>query len=101
MKINILDFFMATLQIAFIVFKICGVINWSWLVVLIPIILFVVINIAAHLFLWWVESYKKRRLKKLFGTTNPLEIRMNKIQKQREELERKRKERMKQIIMGK
>ena len=48
MKINILDFFMAALQIAFIVLKICGVINWSWLVVLIPIILFVVINIAAH-----------------------------------------------------
>ena len=40
MKINILDFFMATLQIAFIVLKICGVINWSWWVVLIPIILF-------------------------------------------------------------
>ena len=51
MKINILDFFMAALQIAFIVLKICGVINWSWLVVLIPIILFVVINIAAHFFI--------------------------------------------------
>lgn len=38
MKINILDFFMATLQIAFIVLKICGVINWSWWVVLIPIL---------------------------------------------------------------
>lgn len=45
MKINILDFFMATLQLAFIVLKICGVINWSWWVVLIPIILFVIINI--------------------------------------------------------
>lgn len=100
MKINILDFFMATLQIAFIVLKICGVINWSWWVVLIPILFFVVINIAAHLFLWWVESYKKRRLKKVFGTANPLEIRMNQIQKQREELERKRKERMKQMNMG-
>ena len=61
MKINILDFFMAALQIAFIVLKICGVINWSWLVVLIPIILFVVINIAAHLFLWWAKRYTKRR----------------------------------------
>lgn len=38
MKINILDFFMATLQLAFIVLKICGVINWSWWVVLIPIL---------------------------------------------------------------
>lgn len=100
MKINILDFFMATLQIAFIVLKICGVINWSWWVVLIPILFFAVINIAAHLFLWWVESYKKRRLKKLFGTTNPLEIRMKQIRKQGEELERKRKERMKQMNMG-
>lgn len=101
MKINILDFFMATLQIAFIVLKICGVINWSWWVVLIPILFFAVINIAAHLFLWWVESYKKRRLKKLFGTTNPLEIRMKQIRKQGEELERKRKERMKQMNMDK
>ena len=61
MKINILDFFMATLQIAFIVLKICGVINWSWWVVLIPILFFAVINIAAHLFLWWAKRYIKRR----------------------------------------
>lgn len=61
MKINILDFFMAALQIAFIVLKICGVINWSWLVVLIPIILFVVINIAARLFVWLADKYIKRR----------------------------------------
>ena len=65
MNTNILDFFMATLQIAFIVLKICGVINWSWLVVLIPIILFVVINIAAHLFLWWAKRYAKRRTIKI------------------------------------
>ena len=65
------------------------------------ILFFAVINIAARLFLWWAESYKKRRLKKLFGTTNPLEIRMNQIQKQREELERKREERMKQMNMDK
>ena len=97
MKINILDFFMATLQIAFIVLKICGVINWSWWVVLIPIILFVIINILVTALVLCVKAYKKRRLKKLFGTTNPLEIRMNQIQKQREELERKRKERMEQM----
>ena len=94
MKINILDFFMATLQIAFIVLKICGVINWSWWVVLIPIILFVIINILVTALVLCVKAYKK-----LFGTTNPLEIRMNQIQKQREELERKRKERMKQMNM--
>ena len=99
MKINILDFFMATLQIAFIVLKICGVINWSWWVVLIPIILFVIINILVTALVLCVKAYTKRRLKKLFGTTNPLEIRMNQIQKQREELERKRKERMKQMNM--
>lgn len=58
---NILDFFMATLQIAFIVLKICGVINLSWWVVLIPILFFAVINIAAHLFLWWAKIYTKRR----------------------------------------
>lgn len=53
MKINILDFFMAALQIAFIVLKICGVINWSWWVVLMPILFIVVIYIAARLFVWW------------------------------------------------
>ena len=99
MKINILDFFMATLQIAFIVQKIYGVINWSWWVVLIPISLFVIINILVTALVLCVKAYKKCRLKKLFGTTNPLEIRMNQIQKQREELERKRKERMKQMNM--
>ena len=61
MKINILDFFMATLQLAFIVLKICGVINWSWWVVLMPILFIVVIYIAAHLFLWWAKRYAKRR----------------------------------------
>lgn len=61
---------MATLQLAFIVLKICGVINWSWLVVLIPIILFVVINIAARLFLWWAESYKKRKRKERMKQMN-------------------------------
>lgn len=61
MKINILDFFMATLQIAFIVLKICGVINWSWWVVLIPILFIVVIYIAARLFVWWAKRYIKRR----------------------------------------
>lgn len=61
MKINILDFFMAALQIAFIVLKICGVINRSWLVVLMPILFFAVINIAARLFLWWAKRYVKRR----------------------------------------
>lgn len=61
MKINILDFFMATLQLAFIVLKICGVINWSWWVVLIPILFFAVINIAARLFLWRAKRYVKRR----------------------------------------
>lgn len=68
MKINILDFFMATLQLAFIVLKICGVINWSWWVVLMPILFIVVIYlfivviyIAARLFVWWADKYKKRR----------------------------------------
>lgn len=64
MKINILDFFMATLQLAFIVLKICGVINWSWWVVLMPILFIVVLYIAARLFVWWaVKDIKRRRIK--------------------------------------
>lgn len=62
MKINILDFFMATLQLAFIVLKICGVINWSWWVVLMPILFIVVIYIAACLFVSWADI-KRRRIK--------------------------------------
>lgn len=61
MKINILDFFMAALQIAFIVLKICGVINWSWWVVLIPIILFVIINILIMVLVLCAKGYWKRR----------------------------------------
>lgn len=57
MKINILDFFMTTLQIAFIVLKICGVINWSWWVVLIPIILFVIINILIMVLVLCAKGY--------------------------------------------
>ena len=57
MKINILDFFMAALQIAFIVLKICGVINWSWWVVLIPIILFVIINILIMVLVLCAKGY--------------------------------------------
>lgn len=57
MKINILYFFMAALQIAFIVLKICGVINWSWWVVLIPIILFVIINILIMVLVLCAKGY--------------------------------------------
>lgn len=34
MKIGLIDFVMASLQIAFIVLKLCGTIEWSWFFVL-------------------------------------------------------------------
>lgn len=99
MKIGLIDFVMASLQIAFIVLKLCGTIEWSWFFVLLPTIIFVARYVFALIILLWWEHFRKRKLKQTFGTTNPLQIRLKmmerereKIQKEREELERKRKE---------
>lgn len=99
MKIGLIDFVMASLQIAFIVLKLCGTIEWAWFFVLLPAIIFVARYAFALLILLWWEHHRERKLKETFGTTNPLQIRLKmmerereKMQKEREELERKRKE---------
>ena len=38
MKFGVIDFIWASLQVAFIVLKLCGVIDWSWWLVFAPVL---------------------------------------------------------------
>ena len=88
MKFGIIDFMMASLQIAFIVLKLCGVISWSWWIVLLPIIFIVVLNILVFLFIVCVRTYQSHQFFKKYGTDDPLAIRKKKIQQRNEEFVR-------------
>ena len=93
MKFGIIDFMMASLQVAFIVMKLCGAISWSWWLVMLPMILIVVFNILV-LFLYVFEKvHKSRQLIKQYGTDNKLAIRIKKMQQEREKMEREIKKR--------
>ena len=48
--------FIGLLQIAFIVLKLCGIINWSWWIVFLPIIGSVVLFIAFVGVFVWLEK---------------------------------------------
>ena len=93
MKFGIIDFMMASLQVAFIVMKLCGAISWSWWLVMLPMILIVVLNILVLFLYVFVKVYKSRQLIKQYGTDNKLAIRMKKMQQEREEMEREIKKR--------
>ena len=88
MKFGIIDFMIASLQVAFIVMKLCGAISWSWWLVMLPMILIVVFNILVLFLYVFVKVHKSRQLIKQYGTDNKLAIRMKKIQQEREEMER-------------
>ena len=88
MKFGIIDFMMASLQVAFIVMKLCGAISWSWWLVMLPMILIVVFNILVLFLYVFVKVHKSRQLIKQYGTDNKLAIRMKKMQQEREEMER-------------
>lgn len=62
MKFGIIDFMMASLQIAFIVMKLCGAISWSWWLVMLPILLIVVFNVLVLLLFVCAEKYKSHLL---------------------------------------
>ena len=87
MKFGIIDFMMASLQVAFIVMKLCGAISWSWWLVMLPIILIVVANILVLFLSVFVEVRKSRRLIKQYGTDNKLAIRMKKMQQEMEKMD--------------
>ena len=89
MKFGIIDFMMASLQVAFIVMKLCGTISWSWWLVLLPILLVVVINVLVYLLFAFIKVYKYQILKQ-YDTDNEAAIRLKEMQQEREELERER-----------
>ena len=93
MRFGIIDFMMASLQVAFIVMKLCGAISWSWWLVMLPMILIVVFNILVLFLYVFVKVHKSRQLIKQYGTDNKLAIRMKKMQQEREKLEREIKKR--------
>ena len=93
MKFGIIDFMMASLQVAFIVMKLCGAISLSWWLVMLPMILIVVFNILVLFLYVFVKVHKSRQLIKQYGTDNKLAIRMKKMQQEREKLEREIKKR--------
>ena len=93
MKFGIIDFMMASLQVAFIVMKLCGAISWSWWLVLLPMLLIVVFNILVLFLYVFVKVHKSRQLIKQYGTDNKLAIRLKKMQQKREEMEREIKKR--------
>ena len=93
MRYGIIDFMMASLQVAFIVMKLCGAISWSWWLVMLPMILLVVFNILVLFLYVFVKVHKSRQLIKQYGTDNKLAIRMKKMQQEREEMEREIKKR--------
>lgn len=93
MKFGIIDFMMVSLQVAFIVMKLCGAISWSWWLVMLPMILIVVLNILVLFLYVFVKVHKSRQLIKRYGTDNKLAIRMKKMQQEREEMDREIKKR--------
>ena len=93
MRFGIIDFMIASLQVAFIVMKLCGAISWSWWLVMLPMILIVVFNILVLFLYVFVNVHKSRQLIKQYGTDNKLAIRMKKMQQEREEMEREIKKR--------
>ena len=97
MKFGVIDFIWASLQVAFIVLKLCGVIDWSWWLVFAPVLFVLLFSILCFVTVlcikFYVERHDRRMKEEMYGTANPLKIRMVKMQRQREDLERQREER--------
>ena len=90
MKFGIIDFMMASLQVAFIVMKLCGAISWSWWLVMLPILLAVVSNILVLFLYVFAKWHKSRQLFKQYGTDNGLAIRLKKMQQERENIRKQK-----------
>nr|DAM48892.1 MAG TPA: ATP synthase [Caudoviricetes sp.] len=88
MKFGIIDLMMASLQVAFIVMKLCGAISWSWWLVMLPILFVVVLNVLVFLLIVNIKLYKSLLRFKHYDTDNELAIRLKKMQQEREKLER-------------
>lgn len=86
MKFEIIDFMMASLQVAFIVMKLCGAISWSWWLVMLPILLVVVLNVLVLFLYVFASLHEKHQLIKQYGTDNKLAIFLKKMQQERENI---------------
>lgn len=96
MKFGVIDFIWASLQVAFIVLKLCGVIDWSWWLVFASVLFVVLFSTLCFVVVFGIKNYAERRDRRVkverYGTANPLKIRMVEMQRRREEeLERMRK----------
>lgn len=76
MKFGVREFFWASLQISFVVLKLCGVIDWSWWLVLSPMlavllyILCIVVALCVILNMGWYNPYEEFNLIKCSGNCN-------------------------------
>lgn len=90
MKFGIIDFMIASLQVTFIVMKLCGAISWSWWLVMLPILLVVVLNVLVLFLYVFTKWHKSRQLFKQYGTDNGLAIRLKKMQQERENIRKQK-----------
>ena len=87
MKLIVIEyFFMTSLQIAFIVMKLCGAISWSWWLVMLPVLYLVVINILALLLILSAKTCWARRLIKQGDPDNLLVFCMKTIHRDVEKM---------------
>lgn len=97
MKFGVIDFIWASMQVAFIVLKLCGVIDWSWWLVFAPVLFVMLFSTLCFVVALSIKIYAERRDRRtkeeMNGTANPLKIRMVEMQRRREELELERKRR--------
>lgn len=61
MKFGVIDFIWASLQVAFIVLKLCGVIDWSWWLVLVPVLFVLLFSILCFVTVLCIKFYVERR----------------------------------------
>lgn len=85
MKFGVIDFIWASLQVAFIVLKLCGVIDWSWWLVFAPVLFVVLFSTLCFVVVFGIKNYAERRDRRVkverYGTANPLKIRMVEMQR--------------------
>lgn len=91
MKFEVIDFIWASLQVAFIVLKLCGVIDWSWWLVFAPVLFVVLFSTLCFVVAFGIKVYAERRDRRV--KVERYKIRMAEMQRRREELERQREER--------
>lgn len=84
------------MQVVFITLKLCGVIGWSWWIVLSPILVFMLWKGLVYGLAFCVVIYKEKQERKewaKYGAKNALDCRIKKMeQMQKEQMEKIRKQ---------